>query len=167
MDLVSPATYPSLAPNGTNAAAYPSLIGKQAVDLDGSTGSGFTPAGVLQSVDTLALGNYEVSFYLAGNLRGAPGQTTTVAIGSDIITLNPNPIPNNQGYTLYNLFFGGASGNLIFSDTGTADQQGTLLAMVNVSAVPEPSTWAMMILGFFGIGILAYRRKGNAGFRLV
>ncbi len=30
--------------------------------------------------------------------------------------------------------------------------------------VPEPSTWAMMILGFAGVGFLAYRRKrgGNA-----
>lgn len=27
------------------------------------------------------------------------------------------------------------------------------------SAIPEPSTWAMMILGFAGIGFLAYRRK--------
>ncbi|MDA9521533.1 hypothetical protein XI06_14525 [Bradyrhizobium sp. CCBAU 11434] len=29
----------------------------------------------------------------------------------------------------------------------------------SVGAVPEPSTWAMMILGFFGLGFLAYRRK--------
>ena len=28
-----------------------------------------------------------------------------------------------------------------------------------VSAVPEPSTWAMMILGFLGLGWMAYRRK--------
>jgi hypothetical protein len=28
-----------------------------------------------------------------------------------------------------------------------------------VSAVPEPSTWAMMILGFAGVGFMAYRRK--------
>jgi hypothetical protein len=28
-----------------------------------------------------------------------------------------------------------------------------------VSAVPEPSTWAMMLLGFAGIGFLAYRRN--------
>jgi hypothetical protein len=27
------------------------------------------------------------------------------------------------------------------------------------SAVPEPSTWAMMILGFCGVGFMAYRRK--------
>jgi hypothetical protein len=32
-------------------------------------------------------------------------------------------------------------------------------AVVNVGAVPEPSTWAMMILGFAGIGFIAYRRK--------
>jgi hypothetical protein len=30
-----------------------------------------------------------------------------------------------------------------------------------VSAVPELSTWAMMILGFCGIGFMAYRRKQN------
>jgi hypothetical protein len=26
-------------------------------------------------------------------------------------------------------------------------------------AVPEPSTWAMMILGFAGVGYMAYRRS--------
>ncbi len=30
-----------------------------------------------------------------------------------------------------------------------------------VSAVPEPSTWAMMILGFAGVGFMAYRRKSK------
>jgi hypothetical protein len=29
------------------------------------------------------------------------------------------------------------------------------------SPVPEPSTWAMMILGFGGVGFMAYRRKRN------
>ena len=28
-------------------------------------------------------------------------------------------------------------------------------------AVPEPSTWAMMILGFAGVGFVAYRRKSK------
>jgi hypothetical protein len=35
-----------------------------------------------------------------------------------------------------------------------------------LSAVPEPSTWAMMILGFAGLGFMAYRRKSNSAFRL-
>jgi hypothetical protein len=36
-----------------------------------------------------------------------------------------------------------------------------------VAAVPEPSTWAMMILGFMGVGFFAYRRKGQGALRLV
>jgi hypothetical protein len=32
-------------------------------------------------------------------------------------------------------------------------------AVVNVGAVPEPSTWAMLILGFVGVGFMTYRRK--------
>jgi hypothetical protein len=33
---------------------------------------------------------------------------------------------------------------------------------VDVSGVvPEPSTWAMMALGFAGIGLLAYRKRGT------
>lgn len=31
-----------------------------------------------------------------------------------------------------------------------------------VTAVPEPSTWAMMILGFFGVGLMAYRRRKSS-----
>ncbi len=30
-----------------------------------------------------------------------------------------------------------------------------------VGAVPEPSTWAMMILGFAGVGFITYRRRNN------
>ena len=32
----------------------------------------------------------------------------------------------------------------------------------SVAAVPEPSTWAMMILGFAGVGFMTYRRRRNA-----
>jgi hypothetical protein len=35
---------------------------------------------------------------------------------------------------------------------------GTFMA----SAVPEPSTWAMMLLGFTGIGAMTYRRRKSA-----
>ena len=35
----------------------------------------------------------------------------------------------------------------------------TLTISEVASAVPEPSTWAMMILGFCGLGFMAYRRK--------
>jgi hypothetical protein len=36
---------------------------------------------------------------------------------------------------------------------------GTWAVAANISAVPEPSTWAMMILGFAGLSFMAYRRS--------
>ena len=39
---------------------------------------------------------------------------------------------------------------------------GSSVTITDISAaVPEPSTWAMMILGFFGLGAMAYRRKNG------
>ncbi len=32
---------------------------------------------------------------------------------------------------------------------------------LEISAVPEPATWAMMTLGFAGVGFMAYRRKSK------
>jgi hypothetical protein len=37
----------------------------------------------------------------------------------------------------------------------------TTFSEVAVPVVPEPSTWAMMILGFAGIGFMTYRRSRN------
>jgi hypothetical protein len=35
-------------------------------------------------------------------------------------------------------------------------------------SIPETATWAMMVLGFAGIGFMAYRRRNQtAAFRLV
>jgi hypothetical protein len=48
----------------------------------------------------------------------------------------------------------GLTGNY-FNEGGSAVQG----IFAGVAAVPEPSTWAMMILGFFGVGFMAYRRK--------
>ena len=42
--------------------------------------------------------------------------------------------------------------------TGDGAFTGTMTA---VTAVPEPSTWAMMILGFAGVGFMVYRRKSK------
>jgi hypothetical protein len=51
-----------------------------------------------------------------------------------------------------------------FVATGTGSN--VLLADVDaVAAVPEPATWAMMLLGFCGIGFMAIRRKSKSSFR--
>ena len=49
-----------------------------------------------------------------------------------------------------------------YADGQTAFSQGTYLYgqfITTVSAVPEPSTWAMMLLGFAGVGFMAYRPR--------
>jgi hypothetical protein len=46
----------------------------------------------------------------------------------------------------------------------TEELKGTITM---TAAVPEPSTWAMMILGFFGVGFMAYRKKNGLALRLV
>jgi hypothetical protein len=149
VDLVGPSTYPSLSYNGGNA-----------IDLDGSTGTGFSPSGEIQSVMSLAKGDYTVQFELAGNLRGAPVQTVDISIGGQTQTLT---LPAGQGFTLETLHFTDASGHLSFADMGPASQQGNLLADVNVTAgIPEPATWAMLILGVAMIGFAARRRAEGA-----
>ena len=34
---------------------------------------------------------------------------------------------------------------------------------ITTSAVPDPSTWAMMLMGFAGVGYAAYRRSAKSG----
>jgi hypothetical protein len=51
--------------------------------------------------------------------------------------------------------------NLFYWDQNASDNTQFVTATVTtgVSGVPEPSTWAMMILGFAGVGFMAYRRS--------
>jgi hypothetical protein len=67
-------------------------------------------------------------------------------------------------------FTGIAGLDLTFSATRTLRDRASALDNISVSslsttpvvaAVPEPSTWAMMILGFAGVGFVAYRRKSK------
>jgi hypothetical protein len=151
VDLVGPGFFPELAFSGNS------------VDLDGSTGNGIDPTGQLQSVASFGLGDYAVTFMLSGNHRGAPQQTTVVSLGNQSFSITPV----DDVYQAYSFTFLGASGQLSFLDNGPSNQQGNLLDNVVLSAVPEPSTWAMMILGFAGVGFLAYRRRNtSAMFRL-
>lgn len=67
---------------------------------------------------------------------------------------------DNRDYSINTL-----SGQVSFSQTGNAFGQPDLFLNAVLATVPEPSTWAMMLLGFGGLGFLAYRKaqKGNAG----
>jgi hypothetical protein len=47
-------------------------------------------------------------------------------------------------------------------DEGTIDQGSSFAFTPVTGAVPEPSTWAMMLLGFAGLGYSGYRRARQA-----
>jgi hypothetical protein len=69
------------------------------------------------------------------------------ASGTELLTINGAPGVNGDVQV---------SGPISFGTSFT----------VAAPAVPEPSTWAMMILGFLGVGFMAYRRKNKSTFRL-
>jgi hypothetical protein len=87
------------------------------------------------------------------NIPGA----SPIDIGSSMKLLVPT------GATKLFLGFADASGfNGISGDY--SDNAGSLTI---TASVPEPAAWAMLILGFVGIGFLAFRRKQNGpAFRL-
>ena len=82
--------------------------------------------------------------------------------------VNNNLANTFQTYT--GSFVAGASATIRFGDLGgpidtQANNVDFVLDNVSVAAVPEPSTWAMMILGFAGIGFIANRRRPQAVLR--
>jgi PEP-CTERM motif len=95
-------------------------------------------------------------------------QVGAIGGGDDVLVIGPVAATANCGPACQG--FGGSAVlaapgayylNLSGTGGGSAGYGGTL----SVAAVPEPSTWAMMILGFVGVGFMAYRRKDRAGFR--
>ena len=62
------------------------------------------------------------------------------------------------------------TGNEVFTLGATfANAQGgpETISAARIGTVPKSSTWAMMVLGFVGIGFMAYRRRSQGSFRLV
>ncbi len=131
------------------------------VDLDGSSGNGHATAGQLTSVATFGPGDYTLTFDLAGNLRGAAAQTTTVSLGSFSQVFSP---ASNAGFALQTVHIHTTTGgSLQFTEGGPSDQQGNLLDNVTLtSSIPEPASWVMMIVGFAGAGGLMRARRRTA-----
>jgi hypothetical protein len=111
-------------------------------------------------------------FNLVGPLSGGPNSTIplffSVSATSNTLFLTSG-LPNGGfieflgeggGHDLILNFFEGTMLMSIGEQTGIAIP-GPVFAdgKVILAAVPEPSTWAMMLLGFAGIGFLAYRRN--------
>lgn len=100
---------------------------------------------------------YQLSFGISTLVGYNPAQDAVNFLVGGLPAYNPSHVYSfdlNTGTLLpTQLHFGVSDG--IFSDNCGA------FTIEISSAVPEPSTWAMMILGFAGIGFMAYRRNSK------
>jgi hypothetical protein len=83
---------------------------------------------------------------------------TDALVGS----IEVNPGANNTPGGLWSIVFGGSmnDGNpntLFFTDGINGEKDGLF---GSIAAVPEASTWAMMLAGFGGLALFAARRRG-------
>jgi hypothetical protein len=89
-----------------------------------------------------------------------------------IFDATSDPLATNGGGFILGFGYANSEVNFTFEDqTGfTRSQVGvgswTTTESAGVAAVPEPSTWAMMLLGFAGFGFMGYRRKSRLALRI-
>ena len=127
----------------------------------GSYGVGFGSNSLTtlsQTLSTVAGTSYDVTFWINSN------------------GLSPNEVKLSWGGTkIFEEKNIAADGWTEFSFIETATSNSTVLAFgleqrsgysglddISVTAVPEPATWAMMLLGFAAVGFVAYRRNHRA-----
>jgi hypothetical protein len=98
-------------------------------------------------------------------LSEIPQAACIVFLGSTGCT-NSGPFDSTLSYTyvvstgVFSAFLDDAGEDFSASGTLTARGSTSLFeAASNVAAVPEPPTWAMMLLGFAGLGFAGYRRS--------
>jgi len=87
---------------------------------------------------------------------GGGGPTFAGAIGDFIVPISLINGTNTLEFSYASLPSPGHAGFQGLGDEGWGLNSATV-----TGAVPEPSTWAMMILGFAGIGFMAYRRSSK------
>lgn len=130
------------------------------------------------SGNTLALWNFEYSYDPGSNL----GTSTTLTISDNhgnsfgalplsFITDNTTAgtaQQNSENIGFFPFDLGGFNPTVpaiykidLTMDNAAGAQLASVDIQVDVGAVPEASTWAMMISGFVGLGFMAYRRKQN------
>jgi hypothetical protein len=79
-----------------------------------------------------------------------------------LLSVTPNNLSNQPlfDFTSASLGTGTYDFEIFYADRSSTQASFTLDADVT-AAVPEPSTWAMMILGFLGLGFTCYRRRST------
>ena len=95
-------------------------------------------------------------------LSGSPTTGFTVTACVDVTTCNTVDVTKPQGSNWFDIIApAGVSytSAIITAPTGDGFQDFKQLRFDDLTAVPEPSTWAMMLLGFGGIGMAMKRSR--------
>jgi hypothetical protein len=113
---------------------------------------------------------YTLSFDYYGDNRPGEAYVLKYSIdGSPVQIINgvDQSAGSNPGTTTTFSFTAfGPSATLLFTQASTTEASPIIDNVTISTNVPEPSTWAMMILGFMGVGFVAYRRKNKLAFRI-
>jgi hypothetical protein len=133
------------------------------------TGSFFTVVTPTPSTsfDTVGNGQLTAMNFVIDGMTFNLANSTSAGVGFNNTGPNTPEVINNISYTGQNAAFvfqlstGGFGYNFSDSANSALNSSGTITATV-APAVPEPATWAMMILGFAGIGAVTYRRRKSA-----
>ena len=122
--------------------------------LDSPWGLALAPSSFGSLAGDLLVGNF-------GNGAINAYDPTTGAFEGTLDGLDGNPlaIDGLWGLTVGNNAGGGFSNVLYF----TAGPMGESEGLFGSLSVPEPSTWAMMLIGFLGLGFVGYRKTRSAG----
>lgn len=129
----------------------------------------FASVGTLTAPATSTLvlsGSYNYVGLYWGSIDGYNSLIVTDATGDHVIDAAtyasvltpPNGNQGSEGSLYINIFSDSAITKLTFTSSQAAFEFDNL----TVAAVPEASTWAMMILGFLGLGFLGYRKSAKA-----
>jgi choice-of-anchor C domain-containing protein len=138
--------------------------GTNSIDLNGS-GQG----GIAQTFNTVANQAYAITFFLAGNPDNGPTiktiNVTTNNANAQVFSFDTTGLnKSNMGWKQFTYnFVGTGSPTTLAFNSQTSGSWGAVLDNVSISAVPEPATWAMMLLGIGLIGG-AMRSRIGVGF---
>jgi len=139
--------------------------GARSLDLNGGSAGA-----IAQTFDTIQGVTYFVDFLMAGNPDGAPvlKGLEVAATGNNAATFNFSTAGTSKGA------MGWESMRYAFTATGTSTTlsfasldsgaYGAALDGINVTAVPEPASWAMMIGGLALVGAAMRRSKAVVRF---
>ena len=121
-------------------------------------------------------GNSNVTFMaITGSFNFGAGSTISLTHDDGASFYETNGLGIRSANVTHTIHTSGPETTAVTDTFGVSGQQNFLIDYVagngspsvlelNVAAVPEASTWAMMILGFLGIGFMAYRRKPSLRF---